>query len=444
MEFETSIKRASLLYDNVLEQTGDIRQKSSHTPIPPDKFFLATLFCFFCGLVSMLPISFFLSANDYWMYKLRDRTSANYNLNNKTELQTMFVSANSIATSIPSLISVILTGIYGHKFKMRNNFLIALGSISSAFIILNILVKVDTDAWQITFFVISLFLLGFIALFVPFLNISLMAYLSRFPVFYIKISLYGSSVGGLFGSTLQLICLSIGNDPILIAFIYFSSGTIVMVFTLSLTYFIKYSPVIQLYEKNSENVGNKTHSIREFWATAKLMWPLLLMTFISTSITGFAHPNITNLIVSEGYTGNQENLWYDKYFAVGAIYFLFDFFQLVGQIFVHPIITKKNYGWFLAIQVIRCIAMAPLFMFCNAQPRTLPVWFPHDYQYMIIMVVYSLSFSILTSTAILSTPNLSGDKAEIGFNVILSTLITTATFVSLANPFLVKMLGTKK
>lgn len=432
----------SLLYDNILEQHGDIKKrKSSQTPIPQDKFLLATSFFFFSGLASMLPVTFFLSANDYWMYKLRDPAYANYNLNNKTDLQTLFVSANSIATSIPGLISVIFTGMFIKKFKMRNNFLIGLGSLSLGFIILTILVEINTDAWQTAFFATSLCLLGFTAFFVPFLNIGLIAYLSRFPVIYIKINMYGSSMGGLFGSTLQLICLSIGDDPILVAFIYFTSGTVVMILTFALTYLMKYSPVIQLFEKESEHIENKTHSIREFWEAAKLIWPLLLMVVIPICTMGLAHPNITNLIVSEGYTGNQENLWYDKYFAVAAIYFFFDFFQLVGQIFVHPILTKNNYGWFLTIVVIRCIALAPLFMFCNAQPRTLPVWFPHDYQYMIIMVVYSFSLSIITGTAIISTPNLCGDKAELGFMVILSTLITATTLISPANPFLVKLLG---
>lgn len=44
-------------------------------------------------------------------------------------------------------------------------------------------------------------------------------------------------------------------------------------------------------------------------------------------------------------------------------------------------------------------------MLCNAQPRkNLPVIFPHDYQYILIMTVFSLTNGYLLSTVTLMVP----------------------------------------
>jgi equilibrative nucleoside transporter 1/2/3 len=61
----------------------------------------------------------------------------------------------------------------------------------------------------------------------------------------------------------------------------------------------------------------------------------------------------------------------------------------------------------------------PLVMLCNAQPRQhLPVAFPHDYQYIIIMVAFSLTSGYLASMSSLIVPKLvPAEKLEDAFHV---------------------------
>lgn len=77
----------------------------------------------------------------------------------------------------------------------------------------------------------------------------MMALLSTFPSKYIKLNMYGSAMAGIFSSCLQIISLSISNSPKDVAMIYFSLGTGIILFTLFLTYVMKYSPVVEYYWK---------------------------------------------------------------------------------------------------------------------------------------------------------------------------------------------------
>ena len=48
--------------------------------------------------------------------------------------------------------------------------------------------------------------------------------------------------------------------------------------------------------------------------------------------------------------------------------------------------------------MVRMLIFIPVFMLCNAQPRNhLPVLIPHDYQYIVIILVYSVSGGYLLS-----------------------------------------------
>jgi equilibrative nucleoside transporter 1/2/3 len=69
--------------------------------------------------------------------------------------------------------------------------------------------------------------------------------------------------------------------------------------------------------------------------------------------------------------------------------------------------------------VVRFVALVPLFMLCNAQPRKhLPVVFDHDYQYIIIMVAFALSNGYLLNMVTLIIPKMiPPEKLEDAYHV---------------------------
>ncbi|XP_072386985.1 equilibrative nucleoside transporter 3-like isoform X2 [Diabrotica undecimpunctata] len=446
---EQSVKRVSLYPDERSDPDTENTQNESQRKLsdlvaPPDKYFIAHLLFFFTGLAGMLPISFFIVANDYWMYKLRDINSNEVDLKNKTDLQRMFVSVSSISQGFPQLIASILSAKFAYRIGIRTRYLITLGSISALFGIFTTLVKVNTDSWQKLFFGTSITVIAIITIFHPLYSVTNMAFMSRFPTKYIKVSMYGSSISAMFSAVLQIICLSLTPSPTNVALIYFICGTIIMLFTFFLCYIMKYSPVINFYWKDepTDKTNTSSHTLKEFYEAAYRIWPMLLALVITTATQGIGHANITNLVVSEGYTKDTTNVWYSKYFVPTVTYLGSDVFNLAGRFFGRAIENKRSALWVVLAAALRSFLMGPLFLFCNAQPRYhhIPVWFPHDYQYMIILYTYVFVASVLAVTQVLSLPKLAGDKKELAFITTQVVGTTTGTLAAFLNPVFVNLL----
>jgi equilibrative nucleoside transporter 1/2/3 len=68
---------------------------------------------------------------------------------------------------------------------------------------------------------------------------------------------------------------------------------------------------------------------------------------------------------------------------------------------------------------VRVFVFIPLFMLCNAQPRNhLPVVFDHDYQFIIIMIMFALTNGYLVNMSTLVVQKLApSDKLEDAYHV---------------------------
>uniref|UniRef100_A0A6P7F7B6 Equilibrative nucleoside transporter 3-like n=1 Tax=Diabrotica virgifera virgifera TaxID=50390 RepID=A0A6P7F7B6_DIAVI len=438
-----SCKGKCLIYVEDESKVGDSSfKKCNPLKEPRDEYFFARITIFLSAVVGMLPLAFFLQANDYWMYKFRDPRSDNYDLNNKTDLQAMFVSTVSVCTTLPNLLGIFLTTRYGHKISVRTRYLLTLVPQSVIFLVFTAVIKINTDQWQDSFFVLCLTVIGLLSFLQPVCLLTTICVVSKFPPMYLRYNMFGSAVGGLLGSILQILALSIGDDSTQVALIYFSTGTVIIIVTAVFAYAIKFSSVFQYYlADDHEEKSKPARTLRQYWHAAKTVRFLVLMMAINIVGVGFGHPNITSLVVSEGYTGTGKSLWYDKYFVVTATFLLYQVFQLVGQFFGRPAITKANYRWFLLLSVANTFIVAPMFWFCNAQPRShLPVFFPHDYQYMIILAVYSAVSAALVITIYMSVANFAKEKTELCYLVITTTVTLTITVTSPLSPLYVKIL----
>ena len=82
---------------------------------------------YYLAIGTLLPWNFFINSNGYWMYKFRTvsqngsntTTSLSENLNS---LQLEFMSDLANAAMIPNVTFLVLNGIMGHRFKMKNRF----------------------------------------------------------------------------------------------------------------------------------------------------------------------------------------------------------------------------------------------------------------------------------------------------------------------------------
>lgn len=91
----------------------------------------------------------------YWMFKFRDVT-ANSTSDDLTPIQAGFTSDLSVASAIPNTLFLILNAFVGHRIPLRLRMVGSLTFVFIFFVMTTVLVEVNTDTWQTTFFQLTL------------------------------------------------------------------------------------------------------------------------------------------------------------------------------------------------------------------------------------------------------------------------------------------------
>ncbi|KAJ8947222.1 hypothetical protein NQ318_001508, partial [Aromia moschata] len=342
---------------------------------------------------------------EYWMYKFRDTALDTVDSNNRTSMQTFFVSWISIVSSIPSVTSIILSTFYGHKVRTRSRLLVTLFVVFLCFIVFTGFIEINTDSWQLGFFILTMLVIILINTMVSLFHASSMALIAKFPPQYVQWYLYGEGSSELVSAILQIMSLAISPSTETSALIYFVVGTIILGTTLLLIFVSKYSPLMQYHvHSDREDMDTKrpVHTIAEIAATLRQIWPCILLTCVMY-LTGVAtHPNITTLVVSENAGSGSE--WSDKYFVPVITFLGTSVTSLIGRFIAGSLIMKRsNQNIWILVVIVRGLLYIPLEMLCNALPRHhLPVIFRHDWQYAVISGTQSFSGGAIYNSLFLS------------------------------------------
>lgn len=205
--------------------------------VPVDRYYFVKNVFLLLGVVLMLPWNFTVNATDYWMYKFRN-VSIPYDpsLVHKTTLQTNAFSVFSVASTFPSLAAVYLGTLFNHKLKHETRNILGFCLCIAFFVVVTAFVKVDTDNWQIGFFVLTVYLLAFLNAFVSWLQGGIIGLATVMPSEYMHNLVIGMAVGGVFASLMEIVCLLGHTDPATSALAYFLCA--IAVFVVSLVCFI--------------------------------------------------------------------------------------------------------------------------------------------------------------------------------------------------------------
>nr|CAH7749911.1 unnamed protein product [Callosobruchus chinensis] len=378
------------------------------------------------------------------MYKFRDPQYPSADPNHRTSLQAYFASTLSICRSIPSLIVTMVVMRYGHKIHLRTRMLWTLGAMVATFAALSIFVLVPTDDWQLVFFVIVMVLMIVVTGCLTILALSQTVLTARLPPNYIKWHLYGQGAQGVFSAVLQIICLAIGNDSTQVAILYFGCGTAVILFTFILAVISERLPFYTYYlGDTTKDTERPVHTFKQMKAAATKTWQPLVVLTVLVIILPSGHPNITSLIVSEYY--GHGNLWNDKYFVPVVTFLFCELVALAARCLARPIITHENSKWIVGAYIIKSIIFAPAYMFCNAYSnvaRHLPILFPHDWEYIVIIILDNLTTHLTITSTVTSIPRLADSKetAEIVFLLMTSIMGILSSLTAPLSPLWVKLL----
>ncbi|KAB7503110.1 Equilibrative nucleoside transporter 1 [Armadillidium nasatum] len=165
------------------------------------------------------------------------------------------------------------------------------------FVVTTVFVRVDTDYWQLGFFIFTMFIIVLISASGATFQGGLFGVASTFPQRFINAVGVGQALGGVFASVTRIISVYMGVDDVTSALIYFLIAVVVMVLTLfvylyvnKLTFFSHYSnPSSNRSEENSfsKTMSNPTlaNLLKEHYKIFRLIWPYgtsMCLVFIVT------------------------------------------------------------------------------------------------------------------------------------------------------------------
>ncbi|CAH1994478.1 unnamed protein product [Acanthoscelides obtectus] len=358
------------------------------------------------------------------MFKFRNTSIDHVDQRNRTELQKEFVTLGNIFDIAPSLLTLAVVSIFGHKVAPRIRILGSMGVICSVSVFHVIFSEVNTDTWQRGFLILSLFMNTISGAAVLVFTVSNIALFSRFPQNYLKYYMYGNACGGIVTVILQCISLAIGSSPQSTALIYFSVGSVIFLYTLFLAIISSRLLLYQYYMDESIEIVKPVYTFREVWDVTKKLWVNLVNIVVNLF---FVMAGVPYLVISE----NAGTVFADKYFVPVCTFLLSDLCSLGGRVVSGPYITKRNRFVSLMLNFLLVGLFGILLLFCRTSPKeNSPLLFPHDWEYMCILSMHQIFFHFFIVSVILSVKNLvEPNQVEIGFLVMTTFSEVLAKFV---------------
>ncbi|XP_012265405.1 equilibrative nucleoside transporter 3 [Athalia rosae] len=437
---------------------------------PSDKYNMAIIIFYFLGMNTLIPWGFFVTADDYWMFKFRDihvnnTGRHNYthteNLERRNDLQASFTSYLSVASAIPNTLFLVVNTFISKKLSLRTRMVGSQTIVLALFILTTALVRVNTDEWQDLFFIITLSTVAAINASCAIFGGSFMGIAGRIGSGYITAMMGGQALGGIFTALAEIGSLWIGASPVLSGLVYFIIGD-VMLFLSLVAYVILERGVFFKYHMldrpgsesliesdrlnhagyNSQNTEYSGHrpDVISYSRIFMKTWHYGLSNALTFLITISIYPAITVLVDSQD--KGKGYAWNDVYFVPVVGYLLFSVGDLCGRISAGILEWPKNRPWLVIFLSSVRILFIPAILFCNAQPRHhLPVYITEDIYYITILMGFAFTNGYLCNVVLILAPLVvNHEEIEVASSMMGAFLGFGLTIGSVVSLFMVKIL----
>ncbi|KAK3915159.1 Equilibrative nucleoside transporter 3 [Frankliniella fusca] len=399
---------------------------------PQDRYSIAYIIFYFLGMTTLIPWNFFITADDYWMYKFRD-VNASHPASvfgnssegmSRTPLQKSFTAYLSVASTVPSTLFLIANSALSHRISIHSRMLGSFVAILGLFVITTVFVHVDTDACekfsannlhdQEQFFYVTMAIVVALNSAGAVLTGGLFGMLGKFSPAYISAASSGQSLGGIFAAVAEIVSLWLGASPQLSAFVYFMVANVFLVLSIVFylvlirAVFFKYhmEPQPQLsvqFEPGcapsvEEHVNSLSYKrvLSKVWVYGIAVW---MCFFVSLSF----YPALTVLVESQN--KGHGNAWNDKYFVPVVAYLIYSLFEFLGRVLAGRLLLPHQNAPALLLMSAARVIFVPLLLYCNAQPRQhLPVLIHEDAIYILIVVLFGFTNGYLVNITMISAP----------------------------------------
>ncbi|XP_069719997.1 equilibrative nucleoside transporter 3 [Phaenicophaeus curvirostris] len=386
---------------------------------PSDRLHGAYVIFFLLGIGSLLPWNFFVTAKHYWMYKLQNCSDqAGQSGQVASDLRDFFESYISIASTVPSVLCLVGNFLLVNKVPASVRILSSLFIMLAVFLVITVLVKVDTSTWTTRFFALTIVCVVIVSSASTIFTSSIFGLSSRFPMKNLQALISGQAMGGTISAVASVIDLAAAANVTDSALAYFLTADIFIVICIMVylllprleysRYYMsqqKESPSLatMLPDSSMESKAEPGDSTNTSFLAKSTSIPPLCPILQKTALLGFClfYVFFISIIIFPSLSSNIESVskssgspWNTKYFAPLTSFLLYNFADWCGRQITAWIQVPGPKSKLLPVLVLLRTIFLPLFILSNYQPRA-HIW----------MVVFNRDIYPVVFTALLGLSN---------------------------------------
>lgn len=405
-----------------------------HNPV--DRYNLVGVIFFILGLGSLLPWNFFITAFDYFHYKLNETSHVSIN-GTQVIVKEEFHFSNwmVLLSQLPLLLFTFLNSFLYQWIPEKVRIAGSMVAIMLLFILTASLVEVKMSPQN--FFSVTMATIWFINSFGAISQGSLFGLVGLLPQKYSTLFLSGQGMAGTFAATAKLISMANATDKETSALAYFITPCIGMLVAIVCFLCLPYLDFASQYLNKSKQADHelenkcellqseknratddtkqafisldtveagagklKTTEKPSVFQVLKKIWLMALCIVLVFTVTLAVFPAVTAAVKSAAV--NEK--WGDFFIPV-CCFLLFNVMDWIGRSITSYITWPGENSCLLPVLVVLRLVFIPLFMLCNIEDRFyLQVLFKQDAYYVIFMVLFALSNGYLVSIIFCYTP----------------------------------------
>ncbi|NXP12232.1 S29A3 protein, partial [Thinocorus orbignyianus] len=397
---------------------------------PSDRFHGACIIFFLLGIGSLLPWNFFITAKHYWMYKLQNCSDQAGPVGQAaSDLRDFFESYISIASTVPSVLCLIGNFLLVNKVPASVRILSSLFVMLAVFLVITVLVKVDTSTWTTLFFALTIGCVVIVSGASTVFTSSICGLSSCFPMKNLQALMSGQAMGGTISAVASVIDLAAAADVTDSALAYFLTADIFIVICIMVYLLLPRLEYSRYYMSNqmetpslvnvppASSVEDELEPGGTMKTPKSTSIPPLRTILQKTALLGFClfYVFFISIIIFPSLSSNIESVskssgspWSTKYFVPLTSFLLYNFADWCGRQITAWIQAPGPKSKLLPALVLLRTIFLPLFILSNYQPRAhiRTVVFDQDIYPVVFTALLGLSNGYLGTLAIVYGPKI--------------------------------------
>lgn len=424
--------------------SSSLLPKHSSVPLavrysPGDSYCFVYIIFFLMGIGSLLPWNFFITAKHYWLYKLSNNTHGSSNKEHRSDLSDYFESYLAIASTIPSVLCLILNYVLVNRLSSNVRILSSLFVILVVFVVTTVLVKVDVSDSRTEFFIGTLASVAVVSGASNLFSGSVFGISGHFPMRISQALISGQAMGGTLSAVASILDLALAKDVADSALAYFLTADVFILLCI-MTYLLlpklAYSRHYMLAatgDRGAAAAGTGSGvSVPPLQPILRKTWVLGLSVFYVFFISIMVFPAVSSGIQSVNKASGSP--WTTTYFVPLTSFLLYNVADFCGRQATAWLQVPGPTSQVLPVLVVCRSVMVPLLMFCNFQPRDHlhTVLFGHDVYPVVFNCLLGLTNGYLGTLPMIYGPKVVPRELAEATGVVMSFFLTLGLAVGSA------------